>query len=89
MKPIRFEEVNVIFAKGQPEYLPLPAYRPNVPRSEDPKGEVIVCLKMGIRERMKVLVTGRVWLKMLTFHLPLQPIQMSVDYPPARSKKNA
>lgn len=79
MKPIPFKGSNVTFAKNQPEYLPLPALR-----AKD--GTVISCWKMGIRERFKVLFTGRVWLSLLTFNQPLQPQQLVVDYPFNRAK---
>lgn len=37
MKPVEFPGVNVVFAKGQPEYMPLPAMKiPN-----DPQGLII------------------------------------------------
>ncbi len=40
MKPKNFKEANVTFAKDQPEYQPLPAFRAD---SQD--GEVITCCK--------------------------------------------
>lgn len=73
MKPIHFPEANIIFAKEQPEYEPLPAFR-----EDSPKGEVITCQKLSFKERLIVLFTGRVWLAMLTFNKPLTPIFMSV-----------
>jgi len=73
MKPVKFKESNVIFAVDQPEYLPLPAFR------DLNQGSVVSCWKLGIRERIKMLFTGKVWLGLLTFNKPLQPIYMSVD----------
>lgn len=72
MEPINFEGVNVTFAKDQPEYLPLPAYR-----SSD--GEVICCWKASLWERIKMLFTGRIWIGILTFNQKLQPILVSAD----------
>lgn len=73
MKPINFPEANIVFAKDQPEYEPLPAFR-----EDSPQGEVITCQKLSFKERLIVLFTGRVWLAMLTFNKPLTPIFMSV-----------
>jgi len=66
MIPIRFKEVNVVFAENQKEYLPLPAYR-------SPEGEVISCWKISTWERLLLLLTGKLWLRQLTFNAPLQP----------------
>jgi hypothetical protein len=74
MKPIYFDEHNVVYAEGQPEYKPLPAFR-----SGD--GIVVSCWKMGFRERMQLLFTGKIWLQCLTFDKPLQPILMGTEYP--------
>lgn len=74
MKPINFSESNVIFAKDQKEYLPLSAYR-----SKD--GAVVSCWMLNFKERIKVLFSGKVWLKILTFHKPLQPQKLMVDNP--------
>ena len=75
MKPIEFKEQNVVIAKDQPEYLPLPAYK----EKKSDKGEVIACWKLSWRERFKVLWTGKMWWCALTFHQPLQPQRPSVD----------
>ena len=76
MKAIKFPEHNVIFAKDQSEYLPLPAYA-----YKSAKGRVISCWKMGLQERLKVLFTGKVYLSVLTFNKPLQPQLLMVDKP--------
>jgi hypothetical protein len=74
MKLIEFKEQNIIIAKDQPEYLPLPARR-----SDD--GQVICCWKLSIKERIKLLFTGRVWHIILTFNEPLQPQLLVVNKP--------
>ena len=74
MKPTEFKEQNIVFAKDQPEYQPLPALRIN-----SPQGEVVSCWRMSIKERLKVLLTGRVWLSLMTFNQPLTPSYMSVN----------
>ncbi|MFO0806023.1 MAG: hypothetical protein U0791_23200 [Gemmataceae bacterium] len=74
MKAIEFPEQNLVLAKDQPEYLPLPVYRA-------PDGLVVSCYRLTWRERLKLLVTGRLWFLQLTFNRPLQPQQPTVDYP--------
>lgn len=70
MKPIEFKEQNVVFAKNQPEYQPLPAYR-----CTDPEGfgEVISCWKLSFWERLRVLFTGKIWASLCMFGKPLTP----------------
>lgn len=67
MKPVEFEEQNVIFAKDQPQYTPLPAYRQD-------DGIVITCWELSEEEKKQVAETGRIWLGISTFNNPLQPI---------------
>ena len=73
MKPVKFKDQNVVFAKDQPQYQPLPALR-----LDTPEGEVISCWKMSIKERLKVLFTGRVWVSLMSFNKPLTPSYISV-----------
>lgn len=74
MKGIKFKHQNIVFAENQPEYTPLPALKLN-----SPEGEVISCWSMNLRERVKVLFTGKVWLSLMMFNKPLTPSFMSVD----------
>ena len=74
MKPIEFPEQNCVYAKDQPEYLPLPVHK-------TPDGMVISCWALTWRERVKMLLTGRMWWSVLTFNHPLQPQLPSVDRP--------
>lgn len=74
MEILKFKQCNVTFAKDQDEYLSLPAYR-------DKYGEVTCCWGLSFRERLKVLFTGKIWLMLLTFNKPLQPMKMFVEYP--------
>lgn len=75
MKPIEFPQQNVVFAKDQPEYLPLPAYR------SDDGMEVTACWSMSWRERIRAAMTGRVYVTLLTFGKPLTPSIVSVNPP--------
>ena len=74
MKPIKFKESNCVYAEHQPDYLPLPAFK-------DIDGLVISCWELSWRERLKLLFTGKMWLRILTFNGPLQPIIPEVDTP--------
>jgi hypothetical protein len=77
MKLIHFPELNVVIAKDQPEYLPLPAHR----FINDPQGRIVCCWKMTWRERLTVLFRGVVWHQVLTFNQPLQPQLLTIDKP--------
>jgi hypothetical protein len=82
MKPISFPQQNVVYAKDQPQYLPLPAYRA-------PGGSVTSCWGLSWRERLRVLVTGRIFFTVATFGDPLQPQLPSVDFPEAPAQQGA
>ena len=68
MKPIEFPEQNVVFAKDQPEYLPLPAHKVS-----EPEGRVIFCQQLTFTERVRVLFTGKIWCALMMFNKPLTP----------------
>jgi hypothetical protein len=74
VKPIEFQEQNCVYAKDQPEYLPLPAFK-----FQD--GLVICCWGLSWRERVKALLFGRLWLSVMTFNKPLQPLLPQLTSP--------
>jgi len=74
MKPVEFKHQNIVFAKDQPEYQPLPALR-----IDSPTGEVVSCWRLSIKERLQVLVFGRVWLSLMSFNKPLTPSFLAVN----------
>lgn len=74
MKPKQFKEANIIFAKDQPEYKPLPAFKSNTPN-----GEVITCWNLSLKERLRILLKGEVWLCLTTFNHPLTPSFMTTQ----------
>jgi len=74
MNGVYFKEVNVEYAKDQPEYKTLPALRINSER-----GEVITCWGLSFKERLKVLFFGKIWLSLLSFNNPLTPIYMTTN----------
>lgn len=76
MQPIKFPEQNKVFAENQPEYNPLPAYV-----DAGSEGVVISCWELDEEEKKQIAETGRIYLGMLTFHQPLQPIRSSILNP--------
>jgi len=78
MNLIEFPEQTVVIAKDQPEYKPLPAYQH---KQNDWQGMITCCWKLTIKERVKLLFTGKLWHTILTFNHPLQPQLMRVDKP--------
>ena len=72
MKPIEFKEQNVVYAKDQKEYQPLPALK-----FED--GTVVTCWVLSWKEVIKLVFTRKVWLSVLTFNKPLQPTLLTVN----------
>ena len=73
MKPEKFKECNVTYGEGQKEYMPLPALR-----FDD--GTVVMCWKMSWKELFKIILHRKVWVSLLTFNNPLQPICVSADH---------
>jgi hypothetical protein len=73
MKPIEFPQQTTVLAKNQPEYLPLPVFS---------DGEQMVsCWELSWVERLKLLFTGKLWLRQLTYGNLLQPQRPQVEYP--------
>lgn len=64
----------VIYAKNQPQYNPLPAIRQS-------DGCIVTRWQMTWRERFKALLTGSIYLEVLTFNAPLQPLKMTTEPP--------
>ena len=76
MDLIEFPGHNVVLGKNQPEYRPLPALRLTTP-----EGPVIFCWKLSWRERIKLLLTGRIWQTSLTFNHLFQPQLLELEVP--------
>jgi hypothetical protein len=72
MKIKEFKEHNVVFAKNQPAYKPLPALALN-----NETGQVVSCWGLSFSERLRVLFTGRIWVSLLSFGKPLTPQYLS------------
>lgn len=76
MIPIEFPEQTDILAKNQPQYLPMPVHR-----CTDSTGKMTFCWKLTWQERFKLLLTGKIWQQVMTFHGALQPQRLSIDKP--------
>jgi hypothetical protein len=68
---------HIIFAADQPEYLQLPAIRPTALGA----ARITTRWKLTWRERAQVLFGGNLWLQILTFGNPLQPVKMLTKEP--------
>lgn len=66
-----FEESNVVFAKDQPQYNPLHAFL------NQKTGSATFKFKLSEEEVKQVEETGEIYLTVLTFGKPLQPIHGS------------
>lgn len=73
MMPVEFEHQNCIFAKDQPQYIPLPAYR-----AQD--GRVTSCWTFTWLERLRILFGARLFWTQHTFNQSLQPVRPSLDF---------
>lgn len=72
MNPIEFKGCNVVYAKDQKEYLPLPAQK-----EED--GTVITLWELSPEERALIAKGANIHVSMMTFNQPLQPIRPYVS----------
>lgn len=66
--------LETVFAKDQPQYLPLPAVV-----QDGPEGRIITRWRLSLLERLRVLLTGSIYLEVLTFKKPLQPVRLGVE----------
>jgi hypothetical protein len=74
MKAIEFKEQNVIIAKDQKEYQPLPAYAQN-------NGMVTFCFELDEKELREIKDRNTITFSFLTFKRPMQPINVSLFKP--------
>ena len=63
-----------VYAQNQPEYKSLPVFK-------DTDGAVLSRWKLSWRERLRVLFKGDIYLWMLTFNRPLQPVMLQTKKP--------
>lgn len=72
MIPIKFPGSNIVFGEGQEGYNQLPAMKLS-------DGQVITCWELSAEEIEQVRISGKIYLKQLTFNKPLQPLLPIVD----------
>lgn len=77
MKAVKFPEVNVVYAEEQEEYASLPVFRDN-DKLEKP---ITACFELDEEELKQVQESGKIYITILTFGHPLQPIGPSVLNP--------
>jgi hypothetical protein len=77
MKLIEFPEQNIVIAKDQPEYHPMPAHVDH----SDPYGTVTCCWELTWGERLLILFTGRIWHRIMAFKQPIQPQLLELTKP--------
>ena len=71
MKPVPFKEQTSRVAEHQDEYETLPAFV-----EQGDMGQVISSWSLTWRERLQVLLYGRVWLSVCAFGRPVSPVMM-------------
>jgi hypothetical protein len=76
MKAIEFPEQTVIIGKDQKKYLPVPAHQ-----FGDREGTILFCWQLNARERLQVLLTGKLWHRVMTFGGALQPQLLETSKP--------
>lgn len=74
MRPIEFKHQNATFVNSKNGYKPLPALK-----IKSPDGIVISCWRLSLIERMQVILTGHIWLSLMTLNEPLTPTLLSTN----------
>ena len=62
------------FGKDQPEYSPLPSH-------VQPDGMVTIRWHLTWKERLLIAFGGSMWLQVMTFNNPLQPVKLTAQCP--------
>jgi hypothetical protein len=80
MKPVSpvvpgLELREVVLAKDQPEYIPLPA------APVDDGHRIVTRWKLSLAERLRILFTGNLWLSVLTLGKPFPPVLLETENP--------
>lgn len=81
MKAIKFKGHNAVLAEDQPQYTPLP-----VCVECTPEGSMVSCFKLSWLERIKLLFSGKLFFRQLTFGQPFQPVAPLTEWHDGRCK---
>jgi len=73
MKTLDFPEVNVRIAEKQEEFSTLPAYY----NSEE--GSITYGFELSLDEIEKIVKTGKIWVKQLTYGNAMQPLALGFE----------
>lgn len=77
MIPVQFPQANLVLGMGQDQYEPLPVHvAPN-----DPRGQVVFCMRLSPAELEEIARTGTLWISQLTFGQTFQPIALETRSP--------
>jgi hypothetical protein len=78
MKPIKFKESNSVYGADQNQYMPLPCcVRADI---TDTNKIVTSCWRLTLKERIKVIFTGKIFVSILTCNQPLQPQRLTTGF---------
>ena len=79
MNPTNFNGSNCVYGASQSGlYQSLPAFKAQL---DNPKGEVTFAWKLSLRERLRLVFSGIIWQRVLTFNQPLQPQLLQLAKP--------
>ncbi len=73
MYPVSFKQQNCVYAKDQPDYIPLPAHKTK-------SGIVTSCWTFSFWERVRILFGANIYWSQLTFNQALQPQRPSLMF---------
>jgi len=76
MNLVEFPEQNIVIAKDQPQYMPMPAHV-----SLNETGTVTCCWDLSGEEIAEIVKTGKIWHSILTYGLSVQPQLLSAFKP--------
>ena len=77
MKLIEFPEQTTVVAENQPPYLPMPAWIDG----ESSSRRLICVWSLSFKERLQILIRGKIWQQILTFGAPVQPQALQTTSP--------
>lgn len=69
-----FDIPTITYGANQKEYTPLPAWK-------GLDGHVVTRWQLTWKERFQVFFGGSLWLSMLTFNKPVQPVKITTECP--------
>jgi len=76
MKPIKFKESSGMFIGATNDIKPLPVYQ-----NDD---EIISCWKVSLKDKLKILFSGKVWLHVKGTTMP--PVFINSSFPFVKEK---